>query len=459
MLDSGGDPVQPVAEPIIYNERLVTLDVLRGFAIFGIMFINVHALVNPVDWFKVNWHQLPTIEYAAEIFKLLFIQGKFYTLFAILFGIGFVMQLRRAQLKGHEFGLRFLWRMILLWLIGVFHIVFIWYGDILSTYAIAGVLLLVGYLLKVGIYRCLPSLQVATHHLTGYMILGSAIALIVIPFLFQGTHLYKQMQMVRTYQSGELLTLSKQQIMDKVSIAHNEQRLTKKDEQSHQTQAIYEDGTYAQVVAMRIDQLADRFKPNSFWLTLCGMFLLGVFLGRGDYIGKACLYRSHFVYIGLLAFIFGMAFNLIFVYFSIYSPKHSGEYWSWITFVTKTFAGLGITTAFIAVISLGVLGPAKKYWMVFAPVGRMALSHYLLQSIVGTSLIYGYGLDLVGRLNVFEQTTYILTLFAVQWLISCWWLSRYQFGPVEWLWRSLTYMAWQPMRIKNFENNPASVVS
>ena len=139
-------PVPEPARPTLANERIETLDVIRGFALFGIMFVNVYAFVHPHNWFGVDWQNLSPLEYGAEIFKLLFTQGKFYSLFAILFGIGFAVQLSSAQKRGGPFALRFLWRITILWLFGVAHLLLLWNGDILNSYAVGGVFLLIFYL-------------------------------------------------------------------------------------------------------------------------------------------------------------------------------------------------------------------------------------------------------------------------------------------------------------------------
>lgn len=436
-----------VAAPVAPKERLVTLDVLRGFALLGIMFINVYILVSPVDWFKVAWHQLSVVDYGTEVFKLMFFQGKFYTLFAILFGLGFALQLTEAQQRGRVFALRFLWRIVVLWFIGMFHAIFIWQGDILSTYAIVGLLLLFCYGLKLGIDKILIHVGVTTERIPHYMILVAGVCFILGPLLYQGVSIYQQAQTIRAHQAGHTLTISQQAYIDEMLIEYSDENQRKEQIEKEVKLQTYEDGSYLDLLKLRWSKIHERLSFSPFWLMVCGLFLIGAFLGRYNYIGRANEFRKEFVYVGVAAFTIGMLFNIPFVYFNIYSPDIGGQYWSWITFLVKTMAGLGITIAFIMAITLAMLGPWKKYLIFFAPVGRMALTNYLMQSIIGTSIFYAYGFDLVGKVNVLMQFAYIGVLFTLQTLFCIWWLNRYQFGPAEWLWRSLTYMKLQPMRI------------
>ena len=163
-LDGGQPATAHRAEPVCPGERIVTLDVLRGIALWGILFVNVSATTQPADWFGVAWTEIGPLDYLTEVLKLFFVQGKFYTLFAFLFGLGFAVQLGRAEDKGQRFVWRFLWRMLLLWGIGFAHVIFLWDGDILNMYAVGGVLLLVFY----GIKRLLDRLvQVGEQGPTG----------------------------------------------------------------------------------------------------------------------------------------------------------------------------------------------------------------------------------------------------------------------------------------------------
>ena len=220
----------------------------------------------------------------------------------------------------------------------------------------------------------------------------------------------------------------------------------------------FEDGSYIDLLKMRWNKIHERLSFSPFWLMVCGLFLIGTFLGRYNYIGRANEDKREFLRVGVAAFLIGMMFNIPFVYFNIYSPNIGGEYWPWITFVAKTLSGLGITISFIAAISLAMLGRAKKYLMFFSPVGRMALTNYLMQSVVGTCVFYSYGFDLVGKVNVFVQFGYIAIMFTIQTLFCIWWLKHFYFGPTEWLWRSLTYMKLQPMRIDAKGGNQVSTV-
>jgi uncharacterized protein len=112
------------------------------------------------------------------------------------------------------------------------------------------------------------------------------------------------------------------------------------------------------------------------------------------------------------------------------------------------FASVLVSMGYVALIMrLCQSGMLAGFRTRLAAVGRMALSNYLLQSIIGVIIFYGYGFALFGRVGRFNLWWLILAIWVLQLFLSPWWLSRYRFGPVEWLWRSLTYMKWQPMRV------------
>lgn len=447
-----------VAAPVAPNERLVTLDVLRGFALLGIMFINVYAMVSPVDWFKVAWQDLSAAEYGSEIFKLMFFQGKFYTLFAILFGLGFALQLTEAQQKSRAFVLRFLWRIVVLWCIGMLHAIFVWQGDILTTYAIVGLLLLGCYFVKISLDKTLKTFGLVSERMPQQMILVAAFCLILGPLLYKGAVIYHHSETIRAHQAGLPLSQSQQAYIDNMLIEHSAENQRKEQIKNETRLKTYEDGSYIDLLKLRWSKISERLTPSPFWLMVCGLFLIGTFLGRYNYIGRAQEYRQNFVRIGIAAFTIGMLVNIPFIYFNIYSPDIGGEFWPWITFLTKTVSGLGITITFIVVITLAMLGPARKYLQFFAPVGRMALTIYIMQSVIGTSVFYAYGFDLVGKASVLLQFAYIAVVYTLQTLFCIWWLKRFHFGPLEWLWRSLTYMKLQPMRINSGNDRVVSTV-
>jgi len=458
-VDSSNPPPNPSSlrqagvGPISEGERIVTLDVLRGIALFGILFINVTAMSQPMDWFGVAWKELGPIDYTVELLKLFFVQGKFYTLFAFLFGVGFAVQLNRAEAKGRRFAFRFLWRMILLLLIGLFHVVFLWQGDILNAYAISGILLLLFYGLKRLIDRGIRKISKGRREKTprwltlvmagllmfglfapfaGFVAYGIQVrnAVLADQQLSQRDEaIWQQIQEAETAVSGKVPD-------DPVKAAKHAEDL-----------AVFTNGAFSDTLAYRIENVGKRVLVGPLWLILAGIFMLGAYFGRYNLIGRAAELTTEFRRLLITSLALGIPLSALFVYAAWSQASHGAlSWWGFWNFLAKTASGLAFALAAVALVSLLMQGSSRRWLELFAPAGRMALSNYLLQSVIGTAVFYGWGLGLLGRLSPLQQVGYIVVLYGLQMVFSSWWLQRFRFGPLEWLWRSATYWKLQPLR-------------
>lgn len=449
MSESMTAEVPQQARPIDAKERILTLDVLRGFALFGIMFVNVYAFVHPADWFTVNWSELGSAEYGAEMFKIAFTQGKFYSLFAILFGLGFTVQLASAERRGTAFAGRFFWRLCILYIIAFFHFLFLWGGDILNSYAASGMILLVAYLLKRLLDKGVAKVKKdESKKAPRWLMLAVAAFFMFGPLVGWGLSVGQNASIVERHQAGEQLTEQEQKFIERREKRMDPEARAKREERQQKIVDTFTNGSYLDTVKYRWDILMGRFFGMiPFWFSVFGLFLIGAYFGRNNFIGRAAELKSGFIKLGIGCFVIGALANVGFLYAHIFKPENGGQFWMWLTFANKTLAGVTWALMYVSIITLAMLGSAKKYLKVFAPVGQMALTNYLLQSLVGGLVFYGYGLGLVGKLNAFEQFAYMVVVFSCQVVFSRWWLSRYRFGPAEWLWRSMTYLSLQPMRL------------
>lgn len=443
-------PAAVTAAPVAPSERLQTLDVLRGFALFGILFVNVTALAQPATWFHIDWASLTPVNYAVEVLKLFFTQGKFYTLFSFLFGLGFAVQLARAEATGRPFAKRFLWRMFLLLLIGLFHVTFLWDGDILNTYAVAGMILLGLFGLKRLADRLVrryskTGRQKASHR---PVLIGAAF-LIFGPFLIFGFMLNFAIQTKEAALSGAELTEMQQKVWEDIKNIGAEEKIAEREAEYAALDTMFREGTYIDTLSYRMENLPDRTISGPFWFMLAGIFSIGAFFGRNNFIGRAGELKPGFRKLLGWSLAIGAPLSAAFVWITIMQPEHPGvSWWGWSDFFTKTSSGLAFALAYVAAITLLMQTGARRFLSLLAPVGRTALSNYLLQSLIGTTVFYGYGLGLINHdLTSIEQVGYILLLFSGQVALSHWWVARFRFGPVEWLWRSLSYGKRQPMRV------------
>ncbi len=440
------------AEPIPASERIVTLDVLRGIALWGILFVNVSATSQPADWFGVAWNEIGPVDYLTEVLKLFFVQGKFYTLFAFLFGVGFAVQLGRAESRGQRFAWRFLWRMVILFGIGFAHIIFLWDGDILNTYAVGGIFLLIFYGIKRLFDRAWRRLTKGRRErLHRRWILIAAGCLILLPLaLFGGLMQYGmslRSDVARGERGAEELTGVDRDAWKLMNEGEEKLAEYRRGEKIEEVNAIFAEGEYSDVVAHRLGAWPQKVLAGPFWLMIAGIFAIGAYFGRQRLISRAEELKAGFRRLMVGGFALGAPISLLFVVYTIAAAEVEKISWYfWLQILTKTLSGLAFALAYVAVITLAMFTSARRWLEWFAPVGRTALSNYLLQSLVNTTVFYGYGLGLLGKLGAFQQVVYLSLFFAAQVLLSRWWLKYFRYGPVEWLWRSLTYLRWQPMR-------------
>lgn len=409
------------AAPIAANERIEVMDVLRGVALLGILLMNIEAFVGPMMEALTGVNpRFNGVDRWADAAIYVLVQGKFITLFSLLFGMGFAVMLERAQARGGSGTWLYARRLLALLGIGLVHAVLIWSGDILLTYALIGFVLLL-------FFRRTPVSRLPKW----------GIAMVLLPFLLtwlfalsgvlaqQDPEAAAEMQKAMTAQGTEM------------TAAAEAQRLA------------YGSGTYAEATAQRA---ADTGMMIGF-VVFFGPLVLGMFL-FGSWFVRSGVMRIPGMHLPLfrrlLAFGFALGLPLM--------------AWSAWTHPTMSFSDMSIGSAaaqsaahvanvlmcfgYFAGIVLLMQQPAwaqRLRW--FAPAGRMALTNYLLQSLVCTLVFYAYGLDYFERLPRAWQPLFVIAVFALQVVFSRWWLSKFRYGPAEWLWRWLTYLQRPQMRL------------
>lgn len=405
-------------KPIEQQDRIQTLDILRGFAILGIFIVNMGMINSPYIYlYGSNIEMWTGIgDQIADAFIVLLAQGKFYTLFSFLFGLGFILFMERAEQKVARPRLLFLRRLVILFLIGIIHAYFFWYGDILMTYAVSGLLLF-------AFYRAQPKTLViwAVALLSFYVLL---IAL-----------------------SVGLVSLS--EAVDPGMMEAELQKQAEVYERGIESSTLaYGQGSFSDIMSQRISDLKEQIPSNIMAIFLFfPLFLLGAYAGKKKifhniqenlgFIRKVCLW----------GFIVGMSLNLLKYWslqhmdglnLSIYHNYHA---------FGMAIGDAALSLFYISFITLFIQNPVWfKRLAPLASVGRTAISNYLFQSIVCTTIFYSYGLGLYGKVGPLYGLILTAVIFSIQLFLSRLWLQSYQFGPVEWLWRSMTYGKFQPFR-------------
>lgn len=393
--------------------RIQVVDALRGFALFGIL------LVHCAEWFAAG--QLPSFVYEKHTAGIgngitqaiigIFFSGKFYTFFSFLFGLSFALMLTRTTETNAQFYRRFAWRLFILGVIGFLHHLQ-WQGDILSIYAMLGFVLL--------LFGNAPNKFVLTIGLMLVLNLPSRIS-----------HAYTDFinPTVQNEKAQELIQQKKAEAFYKT--------LTK--------------GSYADALKSNLagfkDKMDFQFDSGRIYITL-GFFLLGLYAGRRrlfqQFDQHRALFRKLTRYCGLgVIGITAMAAALVFIIGPNNRPPKSIETLFMILFDTQAAA---LTIFYIAGLTL-LFHHRFWQWAVapLAAVGKMALSSYVLQTLIGTLLFMGYGLGLLGQVDAWAGALIAFPIFLVQVMLSRWWLSQFRYGPLEWLWRSATYLQFQPM--------------
>ena len=397
------------AAPVSVSERILFIDVLRGAALFGILAANMRAFFAPLDIYEnigalFHGHA----DKIAQAFIDIFIQGKFVTLFSFLFGLGFAIQLSRAESRGVRFMGFYPRRLLALAVFGLIHGILIWAGDILLTYAFSGALLL--------LFRKRKQKT----------LLWWAGSLFSVPFVvngvFFGLYLYGFRFSFMVPKPPDMKKI--QGIID-----------------------IYARGSVRQILAQNWVEWKHWVPFTLFGLYLLALFLLGMWVWRVGIVQRLGEYRSVLKRVCAWCLPLGVIANLYVTIVGLMVPNDRVSYLGWSAGILSLPAAHILSAGYASGLALIFLNEERRRLLSpFAAVGRMALTNYLMQSVVCTLFFYHYTTGLYGRIGPAWGLLPTVILFAGQVALSNWWLRRYRFGPMEWLWRGLTYGKFPAMR-------------
>jgi uncharacterized protein len=380
--------------PVGQAERIHILDILRGFAIFGILAVNISGFATPA--FMPGYAapaNVPWYDALGRDVMLLLAEGKFYTIFAFLFGLGFSVQLARAAARGRDIRSFYARRLWVLFGLGILHAVLLWSGDILRLYALLGFALLA--------FRGRSNRTLAI----------SAAALYALSFLALG---------LIGGPSGEGQSIPG---WDVVGL----------------TRAAYTGASLAAVLRFQALLAIPSFLVIALaqGLTVLALFLLGLLAGRAKLFERLAELQGVLRRAALGGLVLGLAFNALYVF--------GGD--PWLESLGLHIGAPALAACYVSGLSLLSLRPSGG--RLLAPigrVGRVALTNYVLQSVICSLLFNGYGLGLYEQVGAAGLWGIAIAIYLCQIPLSGWWLARCQYGPLEWLWRSLTYGQWQPWR-------------
>jgi uncharacterized protein len=422
--------------PIPLGERVSSLDTLRGVAVLGILLMNIvgFGLPSAAD-------ENPTLAGGATGANLAFwfvnhvlFEGKMRAIFSMLFGAGVIILTSRIEARAGGVAADIYYRRTL-WLIGLglFHSIFIWDGDILYIYGTTGLVLY-------------PLRKLAPWVLIG----GGLLLLAVTPTkaIFED----REIQALRAEAASADAAEAAEQPLSTEQKEAQEQWSEKRNELYPSQAKIDKDialhrGGYWNLFCRHLkDAAGSRFSPfeGSSFFDAAGMMLIGMGLVKLGVFSAVCGYG---VYVGLMLAGYGIGIALnttvaLCVVRDDFDPVRTFLIRSAPYDAGRLAVALGHVGLIMFVCKAGWL-PRLTHRLAF--VGRMALSNYLLQSLICTLIFYGYGMGLFGRLERAQLLFVVAGVWALELAASPVWLRYFRFGPVEWLWRSLTYWRWQPM--------------
>ena len=395
------------------RDRVQVLDVLRGFALLGILLINAMSILAVKGSTPAFTVDIPFLDRLLQDLILFFVESKFFTLFSLLFGIGFAIQIQSAERQGTKFLPRISRRMLGLLIFGLLHILLLWDGDILVIYAITGSILIA--------FR-----KTAFSRLKKWVI-----SLLVIP----GTLVF----LIFIYTLAARLTTA-----GSTTFSESDRSLAKEFANTDATQALLQSG-FVESIGERIRTYGE-LSPLLFSRipTVLAMFLIGLYLGRSNFIRELpekieVLKRVRF---------WGLTVGFALMFLIVAGTKFLPTVSALVAIIEDQYlAGPILCLGYAAALTLAFINnPRRRVFDYFSRVGRMALTNYLSQSLVLTFLSYGWGLGLALKLNGFQALGICVGLFALQVLISDLWLRKFRYGPLEWVWRCITY--WKALPIK-----------
>jgi len=409
------------ALPVLQTERSDILDSLRGFALLGVLLDNIFGFTGWGFLTQPMREALPTwpADGIVALSEFTFIKGKFYSLFSLLFGIGFSIILIRNEQRGINPLKIFYRRLFILLGIGAGHLFLLWEGDILMLYALIGMVL--------PLFR----------KCSDKTLLIWAAALILSPILID---VVKVLLHVKT---GDYIEAIAKRIDTSNGVPTDDsyaQYLFKEGSGWQEWRNWQQSGFFW--------RYSDLIESNRIPKVL-GMFLLGFYAGRKMIYSNLENYISLFKKLRRWGFIIGIPSAITCTYFGIFQKSIPNPLGLGNTFF-YAFSVVPLCLAYTSVFCLHwIKRKGNSKLKVLAPVGRMALTNYLMQTIIGITLYYGVGLGFGGNIGPAVFVPIGLGVYALQIIYSNLWFKYFNYGPMEWIWRQLTYWKKLPLRKQN----------
>lgn len=398
----------PVLNPTTSRERIEMIDSLRGFALTGVCLANlgIFSFYYLSDNTQKGNLPLPVLNSILGYIIYFFVDAKFWTLFSIMFGLGASIFISRADGLHKNGRALYARRLSILLIIGLIHSIFLWNGDILVDYALAGFILLI-FSNKKNVSLVIWGI-----------ILGALLSLII-----------RILQFKFLPATAELIAN-----LDPKAIE------------------AYSTSSYDRYLGFNLTSIKIwRLYGWAVLIAALGRFMIGYWIGQTGRIYHIESYTEFFrkamricAWIGFSIMLITTV-NSIFLDAKVFSSESDWKLVQYLIFPGSLALGIFYAIKFAF---LYQNDKWKKRLSVFKELGRMALTNYLMQTVINSIIFSGIGFGLAGQTGPSIYLPWFVLLITLQIIFSKWWLSKYRFGPVEWLWRSLTYKKLQPMKVK-----------
>lgn len=390
-----------IFRPTSPKDRISQIDILRGFALFGILLVNVFGY-NSSFFDFTGFYKTFEDPLNSTVFDLVigFGADKFIFLFSFLFGVGFSIMYLKYCADERDFFRLYLRRLLVLMMFGIIHIVFFWAGDILFSYSLMGMILLLSRKLRSGLLLFLSV------------------------FLYFFPIIYIAFESIFPFLPSALSSVTEITMPEVIDI--------------------YSGGSYLETLKLRIHEYFAFRNINLIYYSpkILSLFFLGFLFHKHKYFKRINSSKSKYFVVFIILLSIGIFLNLFTknIVNSLANPETSPFYtaiYMGVFEVTNIFLGFSYILLVLilsqVLIFKTILNPLKY-------VGRMALTNYLMQSVIFTTIMYSYGFGKFGSVQPWQLLIFAVVVFVIQLFISIIWLKNFCFGPLEWVWRKLTYL-------------------
>lgn len=401
-------------QPLRPGERIKSVDILRGAALFGVILVNIFCF-NVPDAYQYNYYMQSGGAINISIYKIInrLLLDKFYPIFSFLFGLGLFIQFARSMKKGMNAQALITRRMLVLLAFGVLHNIFVWEGDILFVYAVFGLTIL--------LFNNMPP----------KFFLVTGIIVYLIPFLFSTVNILFRIEPVTI----ELFNSFKEYV------------------------AFYTSAPYWSIAQERLIIIFSRFTTHintqPYQFNRLAYILLGSFAGRAYLVETFPARKKYWFKVWLFSLLVFLTYRIVHSVWMVELVETGRPLWHILDDLLRCISDFAqVCTYITGILLLLTFSNIQTILKPMANMGRMAMTVYLSHTIIFSFIFYSFGLGLYGQLTSTQLVVIAVALFIGEIIFSNTWLKYFQYGPFEWVWRSLTYKTILPLRL--IEKVPAT---